>query len=243
LKHTRSIPLWMGLGIGLAVPLLPGCGLLAAKAISTGIGSTTDVEVSPGPVTMAIGQQQQFQARSRKIAGNPRITDADWSVEGGVGYVDSNGLFIATNAGQGKVRATKDVAAGVGNIVGKADVFVSPPPDTAPRIANATVTPASASAGSLLTFRASVQSSRGLAEVQRVVARELRAGLTVQMVDDGIHNGDTQANDGIYTGQITLPLNITTNQLRFGIHAEDFANPPNSSEWSWVTVNLGGTSS
>lgn len=243
MKHTRSIPLWMGLGIVLTVPLLPGCGLLAAKAISSGIGSTTDVEVTPNTVAMAVGQQQQFQARSRKVISNPRDTTADWGVEGGVGYVDGNGLFTATNAGQGKVRATVDVTSGIGDVVGKADVFVSPPPATAPRITSGSVTPNSGGPGTLLTFRATVESSRGLAEVQRVVAREPRVGLTVSLVDDGIHSGDLQANDGIYTGQFSVPPSVTVNQLRFGIYAEDFSNPPAISEWNWVTVSLGGNSS
>jgi hypothetical protein len=229
----------MGFGITLSLPLLSGCGLLAAKAVSSGLGSTTDVDVTPTPVTMSIGSQQQFVARSKKLLGNPRITDAQWEVEGNVGYIDANGLFTATNPGQGKARATVNDAAGVGNTVGKADVFVSPPQDNVPRIVSAGVSPTSASAGSILTLTATVSAPAGSAEVQRVQARELKIGLSADMVDDGLHNGDAVANDGVYTGRVTIPLSVTTNQLRFGIHAEDFGNPPRSSAWSWVLVSLG----
>jgi hypothetical protein len=224
------------------MPLLSGCGLLAAKAISSGLGSTTDVEVTPSPITMSIGGQQQFIAKSKKLLGNPQITDADWSVDGGIGYVDGNGLFTATNPGQGTVRATKSVTAGVGSTVGKADVFVSPPADTAPRIVSAASNPSAGGPGTLLTLTATVSAPAGLTEVQRVLARELTVGLSVEMVDDGIHNGDAQAGDGVYTGRVTVPASVTSNQLRFGIHAEDFGTPPQSSAWSWVAVPLGGTS-
>jgi hypothetical protein len=217
----------------------PGCSLIAGKAASAGLSSVTDVSVSPDPIAMSIGQQQLFKAKAKQTLGNSKDTNADWSVTGGIGFIDSNGLFRATNPGTGQIRATVSTLAGAGKVVGKATVYVSPPAATAPSIASATADPSTAGANSLLTLRATVTSPQGLSNVKSVTAEDLTTGYKVQLVDDGLHYGDATAQDGVYTGQFTIPPGTTVDHLHFGFHAEDYGNPPNSSPWSWSDVRIG----
>lgn len=62
-----------------------------------GIGVT----VSPTSMTVSIGGTQQFTAN---VTGS--AAGVTWTATGAVGTVDSNGLFTATKAGQGVVKAT-----------------------------------------------------------------------------------------------------------------------------------------
>jgi hypothetical protein len=218
---------------------LAGCGLLAGKALDTGLGSVKDVDVTPGQIALNIGQQQLFKATSSKVLGSDKEARPKWELLGDVGYIDANGLFMATNPGQGEIRATLKTAGGLGSVVGKAQVFVGPPAQAAPRVLSATVNTNTASPGTLLTFQAQVEGSGGPANIQRVTAQELKTGYVVPFADDGLHYGDAKANDGLFTGQFLIPSGVQTDSLRFGVHAEDFSAPANSSAWSWVTVGIG----
>jgi hypothetical protein len=79
---------------------LAGCGLIAGKALDTGLGSVKDVNVTPEQIALSIGQQQLFKATSSKVLGGDKDARPKWEMLGDVGYIDANGLFIATNPGR-----------------------------------------------------------------------------------------------------------------------------------------------
>jgi uncharacterized protein YjdB len=65
-----------------------------------GTGSVT-VAVTPSNMTLSVGAKQQFTA---KVTGS--TSGVTWTSTGSVGTIDSNGLFTATKAGMGVVKAT-----------------------------------------------------------------------------------------------------------------------------------------
>lgn len=239
-RRSQRHSWWLAVTAVALAPLLPGCSLIVGKAASTGIGSVRDVEVNPDQVSLSIGQQQQFTARATKVIGNSGSADPDWELVGEVGFLSASGLFIATNPGQGTIRATVKTAGGLGNVVGKATVYIPPPPDGTPTVSQVTVDPPTSGPGSTITFTATVVSPNGPTVIGRVLAVEPATGFSTTLLDDGVHNGDLVAGDGVFTGKLVIPASVTKNQLRFGVHAEDYNAPPASSPWVWVTVPLSG---
>jgi uncharacterized protein YjdB len=59
------------------------------------------VTVTPGTSTVSVGATQQFTA---KVTGS--TNGVTWTATGAVGTVDNKGMFTATKAGQGVVKAT-----------------------------------------------------------------------------------------------------------------------------------------
>lgn len=66
-----------------------------------GGGGTVSVAVSPATASVSVGGKQQFTAN---ITGS--TSGVTWTATGSVGTVDSNGMFTATAAGMGVVKAT-----------------------------------------------------------------------------------------------------------------------------------------
>lgn len=73
----------------------------SVKVTSGGGGGTVSVSVSPTTMTLSVGGKQQFNA---SVSGsNAGVT---WTATGAVGTIDAKGLFTATKAGMGVVKAT-----------------------------------------------------------------------------------------------------------------------------------------
>lgn len=68
---------------------------------SGGGGGGVSVSISPMTASVSVGGKQQFTAN---ITGS--TSGVTWTATGSVGTVDSNGMFTATKAGMGVVKAT-----------------------------------------------------------------------------------------------------------------------------------------
>ncbi|MBI2060974.1 MAG: PKD domain-containing protein [Nitrospirae bacterium] len=78
----------------------------AEVSISVLTGEVFNLVIRPGFAKLAKGASQQFSAEISDEVGR-RVTDSvQWSVDGIAGTVDPNGLFAATQAGEGHVKAT-----------------------------------------------------------------------------------------------------------------------------------------
>ncbi len=146
--------------IGTGIPLLlkPMIGLIGQEGVFTaqkvgkgqlvvlaeGQKATIPVQVEPGapaalqmaPTTLrlASGQQHQCTIQGFDRGGNIVPATATWDVQGNVGTLTPDGVFTATMAGQGTLRAT------VGALVMTATVIVDPGEAVSLRVEPATVT-------------------------------------------------------------------------------------------------------
>jgi uncharacterized protein (AIM24 family) len=173
---------------GLFTATSEGSGMVIAKysesitnVVLTGIAGVIVTEgISPPPpnatayllvipqnATLEVGQTQQFTAylvSNGSIA--PMPVTASWSATGGVGSIDSNGLFTATSEGSGQAVAKYHYAPLNVDLTGTANVLVtnstSPPPPPA-SIARIEVTPGSVSlfVGQSQQFSALAYDSQG----------------------------------------------------------------------------------
>ncbi|MEW6202571.1 MAG: SUMF1/EgtB/PvdO family nonheme iron enzyme [bacterium] len=66
------------------------------------------IDVSPATATVLVGATAQFTATPKNTYGIAITGTVTWSVTGGIGTVNSNGLFTATAAGSGTVVATSE---------------------------------------------------------------------------------------------------------------------------------------
>jgi len=83
------------------------------------------LDITPNPAVINPGDSKQFQVSAKDSQGNPVAFDAfqgGWSVEGGIGTIDSTGLLQASESGQGYVLLQ------AGGVTGKAAVSVGKPP-------------------------------------------------------------------------------------------------------------------
>lgn len=87
------------------------------KTITSGI--PVSITVNPSSATVAVGNTQNFSASGNDSSGNPVSFTPTWSVVSNIGTVNSSGIFSATTAGTGKVRATS------GEVYGEASVTVT----------------------------------------------------------------------------------------------------------------------
>lgn len=81
--------------------LLGGCLLLGSGCGGRDLRKT--LLLSPSGITLEVGQTWQFEAKVVDASGNLLSDPLTWSVEGGIGEVDSLGLFTAREQGEGKV--------------------------------------------------------------------------------------------------------------------------------------------
>jgi hypothetical protein len=80
----------------------------ASGTITVIPGNLVSIAVSPDTKTLTADQAEQFSVVG-KDADNNAITNlgaVNWSVQGGIGTIDGNGLFTATTVGTGTVTAT-----------------------------------------------------------------------------------------------------------------------------------------
>ena len=74
----------------------------------------------PGSIPIAIGESVQFETIGNDVEGQNLSINPSWSVEGGIGNIDVNGLFAATKAGSGAIVAT------AGGFTGRASIQTTP---------------------------------------------------------------------------------------------------------------------
>jgi hypothetical protein len=84
------------------------------------------VEVTPGEVTVEVGQTQDFQAIVKDQAGHVLSVEPTWSVTGNIGTIDERGRFTATSSGEGTVVATAGDQSGTATVHVEADVNEPP---------------------------------------------------------------------------------------------------------------------
>jgi len=83
--------------------------------------SVSAVQVTPSSVALNVGAQQQYTVTVLDSSSQVVALTPTWTVTGGVGTVDQNGVFTATSAGSGQVTAT------VAGVSGSGDVTVTAP--------------------------------------------------------------------------------------------------------------------
>jgi len=112
---------------------------------ATASATTYSVIVVPSVANLGVGQSQQFQAYLVINGSVPNDVDFIWTTTGGVGSIDSSGLFTATAAGNGAVTATHSSPNGI--VSGSAHVTVtggSPPGNNSSTVAYLLVLPTNA---------------------------------------------------------------------------------------------------
>ncbi len=156
----------------------------SGRADTTGViscvgGLPVTIEISPQSTTMAIDGSEQFSVSSFDADGNtsiPGVTPT-WSTSGGVGTIDSSGLFVATDEGAGQVIAT------AGAMADTADVNVTMTPADSIQI---TPNAATVSADSTIQFEVTGYTESGT---------EVHAGTITWDVIGGI---GTISEDGLF---------------------------------------------
>jgi hypothetical protein len=129
----------------------------AAFIMLTGCGDKKpeNVKITPESTSVQEGEKVRFEAAALTEAGE-RLYDADisWRVEGDAGTIDGSGIFTATREGSAQVIATS------GEVSGRAEVTVTPPP---PQLASIRIEPeqTSVEVGGSVKFEASGISDKG----------------------------------------------------------------------------------
>jgi len=92
--------------------------------ISVTPGALAVLTVSPDTATLSADETQQFTASGVDSDGNviSSLGPLEWSVNGSIGTIDSNGLFNPTTVGIGSVTASSDLGA----IDTSGDIIVTP---------------------------------------------------------------------------------------------------------------------
>ena len=90
---------------------VPGKGLVVIQKSPADQLSSISVVVQgtsgdPGNIPIATGESMQFEAVGSDPGGQNLSIYPSWSVEGGIGDIDVNGLFTATKPGSGAIIAT-----------------------------------------------------------------------------------------------------------------------------------------
>ncbi len=83
-----------------------------STTVTTEVGSDIEsIQVTPLSVTVRDGDTKQFAVTALTAGAVPTFVDSDdidWSVSGGIGSINSSGIFTATTVGWGNVKATYD---------------------------------------------------------------------------------------------------------------------------------------
>ena len=91
--------------------------LIAETEVEIVPGKVASIVVEPPRVTIVNGTNQPFTATAYDAYGNKKNDlTPDWSVTSGIGSVDTNGSFSATQAGTGVVSATFEKKAGTADV-------------------------------------------------------------------------------------------------------------------------------
>ena len=119
------------------------------------VGPLATLTVSPDTATLAEGATQQFTVTGQDAEGDPvsPLPPVTWTVNGGIGTIDAEGLFTAAAAGTGSVTATVDTVSDTSG-----EVVV-----TAPQLATLTVSPdtATLAEGATQQFTVTGQDAEG----------------------------------------------------------------------------------
>ncbi|MFC1713375.1 FlgD immunoglobulin-like domain containing protein [Candidatus Poribacteria bacterium] len=104
---------------------IPGKGLIVIQKSPASQLSSIGVIVqgssgAPGSIPIATGESVQFEAAGSDPEGQSLSIYPSWSVEGGIGDIDVNGLFTATKPGSGAIVAT------AGGFTGRARIQITP---------------------------------------------------------------------------------------------------------------------
>ncbi|MFN0149292.1 MAG: DNRLRE domain-containing protein [bacterium] len=127
-------------------------GLADSAGVRVSAGAPASVTISPASANISADSTRQFAAVVRDADGNVVATGVTWSVLGGIGSINAGGLFTATVAGSGSVRATAGAATGT------AAVTVTP---GAPASIVLSPDSVSVSADSTATFGATLRDADG----------------------------------------------------------------------------------
>lgn len=102
---NSSLKIWLTAG-GLSFLLLGFFLVVSQQGCGDLTGDVASLTVSPSTKTIGINQSQVFSAYGADALGNNVAVSVTWSLEGSMGTISSNGLFIANGtAGSGKVVA------------------------------------------------------------------------------------------------------------------------------------------
>ena len=194
-------------------------------------GALDTMTIAPSSATVLNGETLQFTATGADANGNTVSANPTWAVTGGIGSIDTAGLFTASAVGSGAVTATS------GSVTASVDVTV-----IAANIASITVSPATATvqSGATQQFTATVLDTDGAA-VSVTPTWAVTGG--VGAVDgDGLFTGGATGSGGVtataggVTGSATVTVTAANNVpvANAGI---------DQSGQTGVTVTLDGTSS
>ena len=120
--------------------------------ISVAIGPLARLAVQPETAEIASGVQQTFTVQGFDAGGNPVPAEVAWSVAGEHGAISADGVFTAAQMGAAQVQATS------GDVVGAADVTVTPGPAVALQLMAPTST---VKAGDSITISSEAQDAAG----------------------------------------------------------------------------------
>ena len=117
-------------------------GLRDSSEVTVSPGVPATVTISPASATVSADSTRQFAATVRDSDGNIVSTPVTWSVLGGIGTITTGGLFTATTAGTGNVRAAAGTAVGLApvTVTAGAAVWLGIAPDSAAVSADSTQT-------------------------------------------------------------------------------------------------------
>lgn len=76
----------------------------------------SSITISPTSANLTVGATQTFTARARDSQGNPVTFTPVWSVVGSIGTISTGGVFTATTAGTGQVKASSGGVSGEANV-------------------------------------------------------------------------------------------------------------------------------
>ncbi len=117
--RSALMPKLVGLGcLILVASLLAGCGG------GGGGSSIARLEISPDSGNLIAGADYQFTATAYDSEDNPVSVNPDWSVTGGIGTIDGEGLLSVTTTTSTDDPVTGTVVATVGSKVAVANVTV-----------------------------------------------------------------------------------------------------------------------
>ena len=84
--------------------LLCAC-TFSEKTTSLSKQRVDSLSIFPSSVELRIGEEERFRVEARNREGESISVSPKWSVEGDIGEIDEQGVFKATRAGQGTVKA------------------------------------------------------------------------------------------------------------------------------------------
>jgi uncharacterized delta-60 repeat protein len=219
---------------------------------ATGLaGALASIAVTPNPLTIGPGGTQQFTAAGKDGYNNAVSIAPVWSVTGGIGTVNSSGLFTAVTVGSGAVVAAS------GSISGSASVTVALVPSqtnstvvASPTSVNAngvhvstvTVTLKDASNNSIVGHGVTISSGAHpttIAPSSATTNSSGQAAFTVKSTQEGV--ATITATDTTVSVALSNTATITFNDVTPPNEATNLAATPKNAraELSWTASTSG----